>query len=152
MKKTSARSKHYYEKQGYIVASVEKWNSFAGNMIVDKEIKCECGKVYPVWKHAGIRIDLFKFADLLAFHPDEDKVLLIQSSAGTQHSAHKRTIMTNERAAAWVNSANRIIVLISWSLKAPRDEDGKVIKNKDGSAKKHVQTPRVEEITYEDFQ
>jgi len=153
LKKTSERSKHFFEKQGFIVASVEFWNSFAGNMIIDKNLHCpNCNVEVPVWKHAGIRQDLFKFADLIAFHPDRGEVLLIQSSAGSGHAEHKKKILDNTKAAAWVESVNRKIILISWSEKAPRDLDtGKVIKNKDGSKKKLVQTARVEEISYEDF-
>lgn len=153
MKKTSQRSKTYFEAQGYTVASVEKWNSFVGNDVIDKEISCpECETIIKTWKKSGIRQDLWKFADLIAFHPDSFSVVLIQASTGGTHAEHLKKILTNERAEAWVQSVYRKICLVSWSERAPRDKKtGKVIKNKDGSKKAFVWKARVEEITYEDY-
>jgi hypothetical protein len=155
LKKTSAKSKQYYEDRGYIVASVEHWNSFVGNMIPDKKLKCgNCNANIMTWKHAGIRMDLFNFADLIAFASNSEEVILIQSSAGTRHADHLRTIMNNDKAEAWVQFTNRKIHLISWSERVQKDENGKTVKFKTGKrageSKKTLQ-PRVEEITRDMF-
>ena len=132
MKKTSGRTKRYYEKEGYYIQSVEKW--------------IEATKQ---------RLDLFHFADLLAFKEEDNNVFLIQSCGATGHSEHLRDLLANEIAQAWVQSKNRKLILISWRELAQRDKEGKLLKNKDGSRKKQKKwTPRIEEITkdyYKEF-
>ena len=108
------KTKSRFEKLGYVVATVERVNSWAG----PPDKKCPaCGK-----NTIGIRQDLFGFADLIAFHPDDHDVLLIQCTSDTNHAGRRAKIMTNKIAPIWAKSENRKICIVSFKGKKERVE------------------------------
>lgn len=80
---------------GYLVAVVERWNSFA-----------------------RIRQDLFGFADLLAIKGNE--TLAVQTTSGSNISARITKILACQAAALWLESPNRSIVVHGWAKRGPR--------------------------------
>ena len=108
----SARTKRFFEAQGYLVASTEKINPFAG----PPQLKCEtCGK-----NRIGMKKELYGIADHIAFHPDLPEVLLIQSTSATNHAHRRVKILGNEVAYQWLLQPARHIIVMSWSKKAKK--------------------------------
>jgi len=101
-------------EQGYFVDKVEWWNSYAMR-----------------------RIDPFNFIDILAI--GIDAIIAVQCCVGSGHADHKRKILENEYAYAWLKTGNKI-ELWSWS-KRKKVKGGKLL----------TWTPRVENISLEDF-
>ena len=95
----------------------------------------------PNPKHpaGGFRKDWAGFADILAFRPDDDISLLIQS-CGSDYAEHNRKILDNPIAPQWVKSANRRLILMGWR---------KIKKKRGGKAM--VWAPRIKEFTLFDF-
>jgi len=121
MKSTTARTKSLFERLGYRIGLVEKW--------------------IPQTKR---RLDLFGFADLIAFHPDKPEVVLIQSTSGTNHSHRREKILALDRAREWVQFETRCIAIVSFSRRVVRNKDGKKSKVKRWKE-------RIEFITERDF-
>jgi hypothetical protein len=135
----TARTKQYLEKQGWLVASVEKYIKF-GNM------------------QFGRRLDVWGFGDLLACNPEkclagEDcGIALVQAGSRVDHERHKRKILGTlneadlknrsldsveakkiaQNAATWKRAGGQIL-LVSWSKKGPRGQ-------------RKVWTPRIEAL------
>lgn len=108
------KTKSRFEKLGYIVATVERVNSWAG----PPDKKCPaCGK-----NTIGIRQDLFGFADLIAFHPDDHDVLLIQCTTSKNHATRRTKIMASKIAPIWAKSENRKICVVSFKGKKEKVE------------------------------
>jgi hypothetical protein len=89
------RSLAYLRGGGYTVGIVEHWNAFA-----------------------RLTLDLWGFADLVAFRPGVP-VLLVQTTTGANLAARRRKILANETARQWVQAGHEI-VLHSWSLRGKR--------------------------------
>jgi len=83
------RSLKLLRSQGYLVAIVEHWNSYV-----------------------KIRQDLWGFADLLAVRGDD--CLLVQTTSGPNVSARIAKIQAEPKAALWLQSSNRRIVVHGW--------------------------------------
>jgi len=62
--------------------------------------------------HAGIRQDLFGFADLVALA--KDNVLLVQTTSGSHVSARIEKIRQNPIALLWLSSPTRWLVIHGW--------------------------------------
>lgn len=105
MSKHTQRSIAHLKKLGWVVASVEKWLPPRGEM------------------KFGVRQDVFGFGDLLACHPVEKKIALVQvtASSGGVFMQHWRKIAGEPRAALWKQSGGQIY-LHGW---AKRGERGK---------------------------
>jgi len=101
-------------EQGRYVDKVEWWNSYAMR-----------------------RVDAFNFIDILAI--ETDCIVAIQACGQTGHAEHKRKIIDNEYAKAWIEAGGKI-ELWSW----------RKIKKFRGS-KMMTWQPRIEEISIEDF-
>jgi hypothetical protein len=144
MRSTTSRTKVLFEKEGYIVASVEKWNAHVGPLVPDDPIMCpECGTEIEQFRKAGIRQDLFGFADLIAFHPEKPGIILIQSTSGGEHARRVAKIHGVDVARKWVKDPIRQIAVVSWSKRKQ--------KLKKGWSKKSFWSPRIEFITEIDF-
>jgi hypothetical protein len=115
MKKTTEKTLHYLQTNGFRCCIVERWVPMAGD-----------------WKR-GRRIDAFGFGDILAMRagdvPGVGSVVLVQSCAGSGHAAHKAKILALPDFKLWKRSGGDVL-LISWSKK-------KVVSSK-------FWTPRVE--------
>lgn len=124
------------KKRGYVVAIVERWNSFA-----------------------HIRQDLFGFIDILAFHPEKNEILGIQATAdngGGNLASRANKILgikqednetlkqvdtrlsRRKRAYDWVSQPCRKLECWGWGQKGPRGT-------------KKVWTLRVIPITLKEF-
>lgn len=79
------------------------------------------------------RIDLFGIADVVAIYPDA--IVAVQITSGSNHASHRKKILENDKTPLWLKHGR--IELWSWS------------KRKSG--KRHLWTPRVEQIC-SDFQ
>lgn len=95
MSSPTSRSKSKLEKEGWFVASVEKYNSFVKR-----------------------RFDLWEFGDLLAFRGDE--VLIVQTTSGSNVSSRIEKIKHLPVADHWLQSATRQIHVHGWAKKGPR--------------------------------
>jgi hypothetical protein len=113
------RTLKHYRALGYTCGIVEFWNP-----------------------HVKQRKDLFGFADICAFNDDE--VLLIQATSGSNTSARKAKILDSQSAARWIDGPNRRIIVIGWRQLVARKKDGT-------KAKRKVWTPKIEEIGITDF-
>jgi len=92
---TTARSKRYFEKQGFIVAHVEKFNHYTMR-----------------------RIDVFGFGDLLVCEPDFGIALVQCTTMG--HLAEREAKIRDEyRTYTFLESGGRIL-LHGWAKKGPR--------------------------------
>jgi len=58
------------------------------------------------------RVDTFNFIDIIAI--DTNCIVAIQACTGSGHAEHKRKIIANEYAKAWLGTGNKI-ELWSWS-------------------------------------
>ena len=101
------------KKEGAISQVVERWNAFA-----------------------GVRQDLFGFADILAM-TSKRELLAIQTTSGSAHASHRIKILNEPRALLWLKCGNRIEIW-SWSKRGPR-------------GCKKVWTVRRDEITIKDY-
>jgi len=87
--------------------------------------------------HAKIRQDLFGFIDMIALkrgHP----VTAIQTTSGANHAKRREKILGMETARMWLSAEKSRLVVVSWAKRGPRGD-------------KKTWTPRIEEITLEDF-
>ena len=91
------RSKAYLEKAGYSVAIVEKWNQWA-----------------------KIRVDLFGFADLLAFRVGVP-IMLVQTTTASNLAARRTKLLNNQDAKRWVQAGGEC-VLHGWAKRGARGE------------------------------
>ena len=96
-----------------------------------------CGIVEHFNQYARIRQDLFGFIDIVALLPDRG-IVAIQCCT-TDHASHKAKILANEVAPEWLKSGGKIEI---WSWRKLKIKRGGVAMR---------WTPRVEEITKEDF-
>lgn len=91
---------------------------------------------------AGIRRDAFGFADILAAHPAERRVLLVQTTSLANVSARVRKIQAKPEAATWLASGGGIEVH-GWVLRGGRWRVKRVeIRAGDLSPVTIVQPPR----------
>ena len=88
------RSLALLRSRGYLVAVVERWNSFVKR-----------------------RQDLFGFIDLLAIKGDE--LIGVQSTSGSNVSARINKIIAEPNAIVWL-SPSRKIVVHGWRKVGPR--------------------------------
>ena len=96
MQTMTKRSADYLKAQGWRVAIVERWNSFA-----------------------HIRQDLFGFGDIIARKPDG--ILLVQTTSDSNFSArrHKMLGECREEVQGWLE-AKGMVALHGWAKKGPR--------------------------------
>lgn len=94
----NVKTKDLYESLGYVYAKTEHWNAF-------------CKR----------RVDLFGFADAIAFLPGSKDVVLIQITSRSNASSRRNKINTSEIARAWM-SGGRKIHLVTWEKKSRRWE------------------------------
>lgn len=108
MKTTTARTKRYFERLGYLVGHVEKW------------IQYDRGTAAKL-KRPGFRRDLFGITDQVVIGFEPWATLYIQSCAGPSHAAHRTKILASENAMRLVNAGNGL-ALVSWKKKKNRWE------------------------------
>lgn len=111
----TARTIKLLKEMGYATDIVEHWNPFSKT-----------------------RHDLFNFADILALSPY--KLIAIQCTSGSNHSARRKKILASPLAKMWLQAGNEI-ALWSWSKQ-------KVKRN----SKVYRWTVRAEEIQSEDYE
>ena len=87
MTSPTQRSLAWLRDNGYTVAIVEHWNQYA-----------------------RIRQDLFGFGDLLAVHPANRDILIVQTTSGGNVSARVTKILQEPRAAVWLAAGGTIQV------------------------------------------
>lgn len=92
---TTARSKRYFEKKGFIVAHVEKFNHYTMR-----------------------RIDVFGFGDLLVSMPGFG-FALVQCTTTAHLAEREAKIRAESRAFIFMESGGRIL-LHGWAKKGPR--------------------------------
>lgn len=97
----------------------------------------------------GVRIDLFNFADVIAFRSPRrfdptltlaEPILLVQATSGSNTSSRVSKILDNAIARDWVRAGHRIEV---WGWR-------KVLVKRGGKAK--VWKPRIQVIRLQDFE
>ena len=93
------RSLAYLRKAGYHVGIVERWMAFA---------------------HGGIRVDLWNFADLIAFRFGLP-VMLIQTTTASNAAARRKKLLGNSIARDWVLAGNEL-VLHKWALRGEKGQ------------------------------
>jgi len=125
MRSTTTRIKKHLEILGFRVWFGEKFNPHAGARIPDKSIICpDCEAEIPQWRNAGIRQDIYGFADLIAFHPDKPGVILVQSTSGGNHANRRKKILASELAKEFIQEPIRMILVASDSKVAAYKKDG----------------------------
>jgi hypothetical protein len=145
MKSTTTRNRNFFMEQGYIVGTLEKWNAFAGHQVEKDPVICpDCRAEIPQYGPAGIRQDLWQFADLIVFHPDKPGVILVQSTSGSNHAARKSKVLENDIARDWIDEPGRMIAIVSSTHVAKKKKDGTKSLLKEWKI-------RVEFLTEEDF-
>ena len=87
----------FLNKSGWTCAIVEKWNA-----------------------HAGIRQDLFGFADIIAYHAT-GAIALIQTTSASHHAERKAKILSNPHFAGWKKACGTVF-LHSWGKNGLREE------------------------------
>lgn len=92
----NTKTKELYERNGYVYAKTEHWNSF-------------CKR----------RVDLFGFADAIAFLPGSSDVVLIQITTRSNASSRRNKINESPIAVLWT-TGNRKIHLVTWEKKSRR--------------------------------
>jgi hypothetical protein len=104
MRKTTEKTLHYLQTNGFTCCVVERWVPLAGD-----------------WKR-GRRIDAFHFGDVLAIRPARPKrrksITLVQTCAKSGHAAHKNKILAIPEFEVWKASGGDVL-LISWAKKDP---------------------------------
>jgi hypothetical protein len=97
-------------ERGYVCETVEKWKRFP-----DRN-KRECGSCghRPL---ISVRSDLFGFADILAIHPEDAKVVLVQTTTRPNHSARRNKILSSMEAKLVLLAGVQILIQ-SWRQKA----------------------------------
>lgn len=108
----------HYREQGARVEKVEKFNQYAGPF--------------------GRREDAFGFIDLIIIEPGRG-IVAVQSTGPNGHAEHRRNILDNEHADAWLRAGGHID-LVSWR---------KLLVKRGGKARRW--TLRIDTITLEDF-
>jgi hypothetical protein len=116
-------SMDYLRKQGYAVAVTETWLTFP-----------ERKNGVPTGKTVRIKRDLWNIADMIAFQPMTDEVILVQTTTTDNQAARvakiRGLVRTNESlncariARKWLHATSRRIVVHGWkkSLKSKRWE------------------------------
>jgi hypothetical protein len=110
---TTQLSLNHLRKQGYACAVTETWLQFP-----------ERKNGVPTGKMVRIKRDLFMVADLLAFNPMTDEVMLVQTTT-TGHQANrvakirgldrsKDSLEIARVARKWLHSTSRRIVVHGW--------------------------------------
>ena len=106
------RSRKYLEDRGWTIATVEQLKRFPAS----NKPACKCCGAQPM---VMVRVDLFGFADLIAFNGTN--VLLVQSTDATNVSKRWRKIQESDEARKWLNSeAGRNIVVHGWGKRDNR--------------------------------
>lgn len=97
------RSLAKLRKEGWLCGLLEKWIP-----------------VSPAgYKGKIIRVDLWNFADLIAVR--DNRVLLIQTTSGSNVPARVKKIATNTSARVWLLSPHRQILVHGWAERGPKD-------------------------------
>jgi hypothetical protein len=91
--------------RGWKCTITEKWVSFGGR-------KDQSGRT-------GVRQDAFGFGDLLAMDTYTGRIVLVQVTSGSNHSARKNKILSIPEAKDWIVSGGWIL-LISFTKKKNR--------------------------------
>ena len=86
----------YLNKSGYTCAIVEHWNAFA-----------------------GIRQDVFGFADLLAY--GRNGIALIQTTSQNNFEARKKKVLASPHLAGW-KKAGGFVLVHGWGKDGLREE------------------------------
>ena len=115
-KSYTQRTLAWLRQQGLIVDIAERFNTWAGG------------------KH-----DLFGFIDIVALDLEGGKIIGVQSTGPSGHAEHRRKILAEPRAVAWLRSGGRIW-LVSWR---------KLLVKRGGKAR--TWQPRKEDIILFDF-
>jgi hypothetical protein len=90
--KASTLCKRHFEALGFRVGVVER-------------------TLFPPDGRAPIRFDLFRFADLFAFHPKTGECLMLQPTSVAHVADHKRKVLANPIAKEWMNVGHSIAVV-----------------------------------------
>ena len=88
----AARTKAYFEERGYAITRCEVYNA-----------------------HAGVFMDLFGFADFLAFGLERPDVVAVQQIGRTNLSEHIRKICAAGFIRGWLSQPNRRLVFVWWN-------------------------------------
>jgi hypothetical protein len=102
------RTKQHYQKAGWTVGIVERFN--------------------PHVPPRGIRQDLYGFIDAVAIRADQPGVTALQACS-TDFAEHLVKIMENEHARTWLQAGNRI-VLVAWT-KSERGTGGWTVRERE---------------------
>lgn len=89
----AARTKKHFEDFGYTIE------------------RCEFYKMFP---GGGVYMDLFGFADFMAYHKDKAGVIAVQQIGRSNLSAHIRKFCAEDRIADWLYQPSRRLVFIWW--------------------------------------
>ena len=92
------RSLRWYRAQGFYAYSVSKW--------------------VP---QARKTIDFAGFGDIIAFHPQNGKVIICQATTVSNQAARVSKILSIQAAQVWVN-IGQMIHVHGWAKKGPRDK------------------------------
>jgi hypothetical protein len=92
-----------FRSLGYEADVAEKWIAMAGG--------------------GGVRRDLFGCLDILALHPEAQRVIGIQSTSDGQLSPHFAKIRQEPRAGLWLQCGQELLV-VGWKRTTPRKKDG----------------------------
>jgi hypothetical protein len=100
------RSIALLKKSGHIVGKLERWNPYVprpdGGM--------------------GIRQDLWGFADIIAFSPLSDWVVLVQTTSGSNAAKRVEKIAGITLALDWLKSPHRQIHVHAWAKRGERGQ------------------------------
>lgn len=107
---TTARSKQFLEKQGYLVALVER--------TVDVP---RFNRGVATGERFRNKFDAWGFADLIAVRADIVGTLYIQSTT-TDHQAERRQKVLDAKATRTILLAGNQIVVHGWAKKGPRGQ------------------------------
>jgi len=104
---TTPLTREWLRKQGYLVATVEQWQMWDD----PQEKKClACGHQPEI----KIRSDLFGVFDLIGFHPTDPKVIVVQTTTGSNHSARKLKVLASMEAKLVLLAGVQVLVQ-SWT-------------------------------------
>lgn len=105
------RTKQHYQKAGWTVGIVERFN--------------------PHVPPRGIRQDLYGFIDAVAIRADQPGVTALQACS-TDFAEHLVKIMESDHARTWTQAGNRI-VLVSWT-RSERGSGGWAVREQEITA------------------